>query len=49
MFFFYSTLNSNPINADNINMLRPISMDDLVASVTKMKASKVVSASQPRF
>lgn len=43
------SLNSNSINEGNINMLRPISMDDLLASVNKMKASKVVSTTQLRF
>lgn len=47
--YFYSASNSNSIDPLSLNALRPISMNDLVASVTKMNATKVVTATQPRF
>lgn len=46
---FNSASTSDFSGTANLNMLRPISMDDLNASVNKMKASKVFAANQPRF
>lgn len=39
----------SPLDTASLNSLRPISMDDLIASVAKMKASKVFNATPARF
>lgn len=47
--YLNSASNSHLSDAANLNLLRPICMNDLVASVAKTKASKVFTGAQQRL